>query len=274
MVATKLFALAILLGTAAAAYAQRPGDLMVTPTRLALDEKGRTGDITLLNRSSRTMRYRLTLVDMEMSEDGILTRVATGSGRSAASLLRLSPREIVLQPGVSQRIKIAVFFPAGQADGELRSHLAFEPIATPRPADTHEASSSTTLRLNFDLRSVVTIPVIVRHGKVAASTAITDPSVARSGKDWIAKFKLERSGTRSVRGDVSVVFTPAKGGSKMVLGTIEALPVYVPNSSRYVTLRLSRDPSTLGKGTIEFVFTEPDRSRGGAAARANLALQG
>src|SRR4051812_36562390 len=106
MVANKIIALTMLLGIAATSFAQRPGDLMVTPTRLALDEKDRTGDITLLNRSTRTMRYRLTLVDMEMSQDGILSRVPTGSGLSAASLLRLSPREIVLQPGVSQRIKV------------------------------------------------------------------------------------------------------------------------------------------------------------------------
>jgi len=274
MLTSKSIAILVAISSATVAFCQRPGDLVVTPTRIVLDDKGRSGDITLLNRSARPMRYRLTLVDMEMTQDGILKRVPTGSGHSAVNVLRLSPREIVLAPGTSQRIKIAAFFPAGQPDGELRSHLAFEPIAPPKEPMLAESDDPNAVRISFDIRSVVTIPVVARHGKTAATATIVEPEVIRADKGWDARFKIQRSGTRSVRGDVKVSFIPAKGGPVVLLGQIAALPVYFPNSDRIVTVRLSQDVAALGKGTIEITFAEPERMRGSTSTKASIAAPG
>src|SRR5436190_4061899 len=126
----KFFRFSLLLPSAflaAIASSQGPGDLIISPTRILLDDKSRSGDITIVNHGSQAVRYRLSLVEMEMNGEGGLKRVPS-SPNSAAAMLKLSPREILLEPGASQRIKVAAYFPAGLPDREVRSHLAFEPI--------------------------------------------------------------------------------------------------------------------------------------------------
>lgn len=248
--------------------AQRPGDLVVTPTRIILDDKARSGDVTLVNRGSQTVRYRLTLVDMEMLPDGQLKRVSS-SANSAIGFLRLSPREVVLEPGVSQRIKVAATFPVGMGDQEIRSHLAFEPISIPKlPADRQEASS--TLKLSFVLRSVVTIPVIARHGHPSASAEIGDCTVSKDAEGFFARFKLSRSGSRTIRGDVSATFVSANGSRKTDLGFISGLPLYFPNTDRIVIVRFTQDVRSLGKGEILIRFEE-GRSRGAVMVKTTVA---
>jgi len=267
---SRIILIGVTAALAAVTLAQMPGDLVVTPTRVVLDDKSRSGDITLVNRSSQTVRYRLSLIDMEMSEDGMLIRTQSDEN-SAASILRLSPREIVLEPGVSQRIKIAAYFPTGMADRELRSHLEFEPISTPR---SRTADPGTTFKLSLELRSIVTIPVIARHGRLFAEASISDAKLITDATGSAVQFKISRTGTRSIRGDIDLTFQPASGGAKVLLGHVEALPVYFPNADRIVTIRLKRDVSSLGKGEIQISFVEPERSRGAAAARSAVQLMG
>jgi hypothetical protein len=267
--ATNLVTISLALTAVASALSQRPGDLVVTPTRVLLDDKTKSGDITLVNRGSQTMRYRLSFVDMEMGEDGALHRVSS-IDNSAAPILRLSPREIVLEPGVSQRIKVAAYFPIGSGDKELRSHLCFEPIATPRSGGSRQVE--TGLRVSLDVRSVVTIPVIAHHGRLFATTAISEAALSSDNDGSAVRFRLARTGSRTIRGDVNVAFVPSNGGAKTPLGYIAGLPVYFPNPSRIVTVRLNRDIRSLGKGEIEISFAEAERSRGAAMARAVVEL--
>jgi P pilus assembly chaperone PapD len=74
-------ALIVSLANAAAAMAmsQSMGDLIVSPTRILLDEKTKSTDVMLVNRSTKAIRYRLNIVEMEMSEDGLMKRVQGGS---------------------------------------------------------------------------------------------------------------------------------------------------------------------------------------------------
>ncbi|HWA84560.1 MAG TPA: hypothetical protein VG820_14045, partial [Fimbriimonadaceae bacterium] len=174
--------------------------------------------------------------------------------------------------GDSQRIKIAAFLPAGAPDEELRSHLAFEPISLPRPPG-QPSGEGRSLRLSLELRSVVTVPVIVRHGYLSAAASISDAAVGQDKDGSFAIFRLNRTGNRSLRGDVTVSFAPAGGGNKISLGLIVGLPVYCPNSGRLVKVRLTHDISSLGKGEIEIGFVEPERSRGAAAARSAVELK-
>jgi len=245
---------------------------VVTPTRILLSDKAKSSDITIVNRGSQTVRYRLTLVDMAMSEDGVLHRVPA-SDNSAIPILRLSPREILLEPGVSQRIKIAAYFPAGSSEKEFRSHLAFEPIAIPKVSPQPE-SATDTLKLTFELRSVVTIPIVAQHGRLNGSITMSDGEVVKDPDGWIARCKLSRNGERTIRGDLVVSFKPANGGARVELGSIAGLPVYFPNADRVVAVRLNRDIRSLEKGEIEISYAEAQRARGAAAAKMVVELPG
>src|SRR5205807_2370467 len=166
--------------------------------------------------------YRLTLVDMEMSEEGVLRRVPAAEN-SAGGVLKLSPREVVLEPGSSQRIKVAAYFPPGTAERELRSHLAFEPIALPKVASPVEPNPG--LRLSLEVRSIVSIPVTAQHGRLSAAVSMSEASITQDQEGWVARVKLSRTGNRSVRGDLVVTFTPAGGAKTILIGEITALPV-------------------------------------------------
>lgn len=269
-VKTRLIATAILAATSTLAFCQGLGDLVVTPTRVVLGDKLKSADIMLLNRSMQPIRYRLTLVDMEMSEGGLMRRVEPGVGQSAINLLRLSPREIVLQPGESQRIKIAAIMPLSLAEGEYRSHLAFEPVSAAKPEDAGQATDG-GVTLKFQIRSVVTIPVFVRHGRVAATATMSDATLGTDATGQFVRFTLHRVGNRSIRGDVEAVFQPTSG-KPISIGKIAGLPVYCPNEDRIVTVRLTQNISSLGKGEIEVSFTEPDQARSTVAAMATIGI--
>lgn len=270
----RIKALLLLLATVVAGTApcQNPGDLIVTPTRILLDDKGRSGDITLVNRGLQPIRYRLSLVDMAMDEQGALRRVPS-TPNSAASALRLSPREILLQPGAAQRIKILVTFPRDMAEGELRSHLAFEPIATPR-APHPSISDASGIRLSFEVRSVVTIPVIAQHGSLTATAALDQVELHHQPGEPAISFRLARNGNRTIRGDLTVTFKPDGKGAPVVLARVTGLPVYFPNSRRTMRVRLERSHRGLGKGRVEVVFAEPSRVKGAAIARAAVDVSG
>ena len=270
IVKIRLIAIAILAATTTLAFCQGLGDLVVTPTRVVLGDKLKSADIMLLNRSMQPIRYRLTLVDMEMSEDGLMRRIDAGSSQSAINLLRLSPREILLQPGESQRIKIAAIMPLSLAEGEFRSHLAFEPVSAPKPEETGQATDG-GVTLKFQIRSVVTIPIVVRHGHVAATASISDATFGTDTTGQFVRFTLHRAGNRSIRGDVDAVFKPTSGKA-IPIGKIAGLPVYCPNEDRIVTVRLTQSISSLGKGVIEVSFTEPDQSRSNVAAKATIGI--
>lgn len=265
----KILFASVCLSLACLCTAQRVGDLVVTPTRLGLDDKVRSASITVVNRGSQTVRYRLNVVDMDMSLDGVLSRTQNPTQNSASALLRLSPREVVLEPGAAQRIRILATF-GDQKDGEFRSHLAFEPIKGPNDLFATSSSDEQGLRINLETRAVVTIPLILNHGKGVASTSVTDCSLTRNKATWIAQFTLHREGNRTVRGDVSVLFKPTSGGKPLLLGQILALPVYFPNDRRRVRLQLKGDLLSLGKGTIEFKFAETERAKGGASSAATI----
>jgi P pilus assembly chaperone PapD len=259
------------LAAACIGLCQRPGDLVIAPTRIVLDDKNRVNEINLVNTGAQSVRYRITIVDMEMSEDGAMKRIQS-SDTSAAGILRLSPREVLLQPGVSQRIKIAALFPEGAQDRELRSHLSFEQILPPREGNPSPDGPGSGLSIRLNVRSVVTIPVICRHGRLFAETSISSASIENDQTGSSVRFALTRTGSRSVRGDVTVLFEPTDGGAKVLLGRIVGLPVYCPNADRIVTLRLARDVRSLGKGSVIVSFAEPDKSRGAATARSVIRL--
>jgi hypothetical protein len=158
-------------------------------------------------------------------------------------------------------------------DGELRSHLVFEPISVNAPAPSQSGDGS-QLSLSLEFRSVVSIPVIVRHGRLGATATLSEATIARAGTDWVAKFKLGRSGNRSLRGDLIATFISSDGTRKTSLGKLAGLAVYCPNTERVVEMHLERDPSSLGKGKIELKFAEIDKSRGAAETKAEIAVVG
>lgn len=252
------------------------GGVLVAPTRVVFEGRQRTAQLTVVNRGNAPALYRVTLVRMRMTPSGSITYVSKGLPGEffADSLVRFSPRQILLNPGVPQTIRLLLRVPEGLPDGEYRSHLHIREIPTLAREDP-AAADSAGRGWQVRMRPLVgaAIPVIVRHGVTAAALRLSDLRLA-SARDTVGdaqlSVRINRSGTRSVYGDAVVTYAPSDG-TPTVVGAMYGLAVYTPDSSRTIQIPLKELPVHRGRpGRIDVVFRETSRDD---AQQAQAALE-
>ncbi len=269
--------LALALALLAAPLLAR-ADLMLNPTRIVFDKNQRAAQIDLINNGTETATYRISVVNRRMSEIGdfqIADKAEAGE-QFADSMLVYSPRQVVLAPGSSQLVRVLVRKPADLASGEYRSHLIFDRIAAPNSTNSVASGNEPPPgEVGIQLTALVgvSIPVIVRHGETAATVAISDIKLLPpSGADElpVMSFTLERSGNRSVYGDLTISFTP-EGGKEAVVGKASGVAVYVPNPLRRAKLGVRpASGSSFGRGTFSVKYTERREEGGKVMAQASF----
>lgn len=245
------------------------GELMVHPTRLVFDGNTRTAQVDVINSGTETMTYRISVIRRRMNDTGDFVPVdepAAGE-RFSDEMIRYSPRQVVLPPGGAQAVRLQIRKPAELEDGEYRAHLLFRalPPAESRAAQTAPAGGTD---LEIDLHAVysVSIPVIVRHGTTAAEVAIRDVAV----HDGALTFTLDRKGTRSVYGDLTVTWRAPRGAQR-VIARANGVAVYTPNATRRV--RLPLPPGTLSAGELHVAFAERRQQAGRVEAESRIAVR-
>jgi P pilus assembly chaperone PapD len=217
------------------------GDLMIAPTRVVLDDKRRSADITLNNRGEKEATFRISLVRMRMLENGEYQKVEdTKPGEAYADeVIRYSPRQVTLKPGQSQTVKFAVKNLSNVAPGEYRVHAMFR--GNPDESKGTDIEQTTTDNDKIAVRLIpvygVTIPVIVRHGDLNATASIS--SAQKQGKKVVVT--LSRQGNRSLFGDV--VVTNKSGAT---VGEVRGISVFVPNAKRVVQVELNDEADGSG----------------------------
>src|SRR5688572_9421961 len=131
-----LAAAAILL----AAFAAHAG-VNVAPTRLVLEHGSREGEFVVVNPGTTTERYRVTLVNRCMGDDGrIVDAPSALPGDSFEdALIHFMPRLLVLRPNEPETVRVRIE-PRGELIwGEYRSHLMLEQIPQPPAAPAPDA---------------------------------------------------------------------------------------------------------------------------------------
>jgi len=209
------------------------GSFTVAPTRLVLEMPGHSGELTLVNTGHEKATYRLTLVDMQMDENGALREAdSTASPEPFADgLIRYSPHQVELEPGIPQTIRLLVEHADPLPPGEYRSHLLIRAIPP-----TFESDSGGARDFSVALTPVygIAVPVIVRHGSTAASAAIQNLRLLPAdGAPARVAFDVMRSGNRSVYGSVHVELV-RQGRRPLEVGLLRGVAVYVPNLRRRV----------------------------------------
>lgn len=251
-------------------------DLMVAPTRIIFDKNQRSAQLDLINSGSETATYRISVVNRRMGENGEFSAIdSPGPGEQfAGELLRYSPRQVVLAPGAGQAVRIMLRKPAGLAAGEYRSHLIFEKIAAAKGATSIEALDAPPGEISVQLTMLagLSIPVIVRHGETAATVTLSGLELLQpvAGQAPTLALVMQRSGNRSVYGDLAATFTP-QGGVAGEVGKVGGVAVYTPNPLRRVKLELK--PPTglvLARGTLRVTFSERQDAGGKLLAEAAI----
>ncbi|KEO89465.1 hypothetical protein EH31_12530 [Erythrobacter longus] len=240
------------LSGALSTSAQAQGDLLVAPTRVILDGSRGT-EVILSNIGSEEATYRIGLELRRMTEDGRLVEVEKSEANSveeaSLGMIRYAPRRIALPPGQPQAVRLAARPGAELPDGEYRVHMSFKAIPRPREVTEEETRSDA---VTFRLVPIygITIPIIVRHGRVEAQVALTQPSIVAGENGPELAMSIERSGESSTYGVLSVV----KPGVPDPIILAGGIAVYPEVGSREVRIQLTDEQvaQIKGPGRIEY----------------------
>jgi P pilus assembly chaperone PapD len=254
---------------ATAAQEQRgPGDLLIAPTRVVFEGRLRTAEVTLVNVGSATATFRISLINLRMDENGGTKEIESAGAAPgelfANDLIRFSPRQVTLEPHVAQTVRLQVRKPADLAPGEYRSHLLFRGVPAAEPAAHTDAEPATAVNIKLTAIYGISIPVIVRQGESPATVALSDLAVVPptgAEKAPSLRFRINRSGSQSVFGDLTVTFVPA-GGKPKVVGISNGIAVYTPNPSRVAGIVLHLPPDVaLKNGLLNLTYRKQERAK-------------
>jgi P pilus assembly chaperone PapD len=252
-------------------------DLMLFPTRVVFEKNQRTTQVDLLNNGTEAATYRISLINRRMSESGELQPADTPLAGElfASELVQFSPRQVTLQPGTSQTVRVMVRKPAELAPGEYRSHLQFQRMPDSKGASSVESKPSDSKEIGIFLNALVgvSIPVIVRHEATSASVSLSNLELQRpAGAPPVLALQFDRSGNRSVYGDLAISFTP-RGGAEQEVGRANGVAVYSPNALRRARLPLAPPKGvTLAQGTLRVAYRDRPEAGGALLAEGTLVL--
>jgi len=267
-----IFSLILVLGTAGltAAPARAAGGLVVTPQLVELDSRTRSQVLTLANRGNEAETYRISIVNYRMDEQGNLhpaEQPADGEG-FANALFRYAPRQITLEPGSPQTVRILYRRPANLQEGEYRSHLLFQQVPKANAPDATQSGGGGGLSLQIQTVFGITIPVIVRHGALQAEGGLQQlQSVSLPDGRPAIRLRIARSGAKSLRGDLVALI-----GDEEV-GRLNNVAVYLSTPHRDVYLPLNPDSLSGASGReVQVEYRERQDHGGGFLAGGKLRL--
>jgi hypothetical protein len=256
------------------------GGLLVAPTRIVLGPRERVAELTLINRGEQTLIYRLALVNKKMTEQGALEDVSPEEAGpfSAARLVVYAPRQVVMGPGEEQKVRFLVRRPADLQPGEYRSHLLIQAEASAASTAGAEAptdSKEPRARIGVRANPAISIPVIVRHGVGSAKVSLTDLALLPSdpgGGGSAVSFRLNREGSQSTYGDVTVTYLPAGEREGQTVGVLRGVAVYTPNATRLVKVAIAESSRLQPGGRLRVSYGSPGEGKGDAMADGEITL--
>lgn len=256
----QLFLFCLIITVQQESYAA--GQLMVSPSRVVFEGKMRSEKITLINSGSETGHYRISFVRRNMTESGTLSEIKENEpGNYSDTMIRYSPRQITLPPGKAQVVRLQLRKPRELEDGEYRSHMLFQSLPDPKSTSIKNTQEDDK-KLHVQLVPVIgiTIPIIVRQGKLTADISLSDFEIKLDntvkGKQTLS-MKLNREGNSSAYGDFMIEFTP-KNGNAVVVAQAKGVAIYTPNKQRSFEIVLQvPEGTTLANGELHIKYTDP-----------------
>lgn len=263
-----------LLLLAALCHAQGVGDLAVSPTRILLEGRTRTAEVVLTNKGREPATYRVSFTHTRMDESGDVAECPKEPGQvTAEDLVRFSPREVKLAPGISQVVRIQLRKPEDLPAGEYRSQMLFRavpPAQALEPAGPDDGKQELTI----SIRPIfgISIPVLVHHGETSCTLTLADlefvPAKAK-GEPPTLSLRLLREGNQSMSGTLQATWAPRNG--KAVLAGEAPRAIYHPLPFIRVSLPLDKaGAGDLAGGTLKVAFTPRDAKAPVAQATLDL----
>lgn len=229
----------------------------ILPRKILLDDRQRSGDLTILNMGQEQNHVRIELISYRQKPDGAYEEL-TGPLNPAfdpENVVRLSPRQFVLPPNGRQKVRFTIQNMADLPDGEYRFHVKavsfddadFSVRRTPERGST----------MAFKMNVAVAIPVIIRKGQIAAEAKIENVNyTAATQSSYNAPtltFDIKRTGQAGVMGTVRALQQQDGSSEYKEIGIVSNLNVFSEVETRRVEMPLNEVPSS---GPIKLVYTD------------------
>lgn len=263
---------AALIGTVMTPALAAGGDLLVAPTRIVLDGQRGT-EVILNNVGDEVATYRISLELRRMNEDGRLDDIskeeANALEQAALKMIRFAPRRVTLPPNQPQAIRIGIRPPTDLPDGEYRAHMLFRAIPKARPVTASTDQPTDGLAIALTPIYGITIPIIVRKGRLEATASIANGRIERGEEGPALTFDLARQGESSTFGEIRVT----KPGLDEPLLVARGVAVYPELEGRTVRFRIPEELALQMTGPVSIAYYEAANAGGGLIAKMDTVLQ-
>jgi hypothetical protein len=251
-------------------------DIMISPIYLILDDRDRSGQVTLLNTTNTTNVYRLEWSLYRQKEDGsydVLDDVPAGQ-IDPRRFIRFSPRQITLLPQTRQMVRVQVQKPADLPEGEYRLHMTFKRLPNVDNV-TEDPENKRGMSMELRVTLGVSMPVVVRHGPYDAKVSIVDAKFApidKSIEDPAVKSRLmvrvNRTGKHGTYGRLRVLWE--KDGVTTQVGTLNNFSVFAESATRLAAIPMTVDQ--VDRGQLRVVYEGDGPQRGAVLASQTIQI--
>jgi P pilus assembly chaperone PapD len=252
--------------------------LVVTPIRVIFDGRTRSAVMLLVNTDRKAHTYRLGWELMKASETGQYHEVPIDpkDPHSVTNMVIFSPRQVRIDSGGQQSIRLSLRKPADLPPGEYRAHLTFVSM----PGDEEEVhlgdggkkGSSFNLKVSLS----VAVPIIVRNSggsNLSQDISISEPSLVaplatnKNGMPSMRFSLVHAVGANSTYGRIRVYM---EGDKERQIGVLNNLSVYPEQAKRIVNVTLS-EPVPQGS-RLKIVYEGAQEYKGKTLAEKEIAV--
>lgn len=248
-------------------WAAKSAQMLLSPTRIIIEDGKRFATVTVRNNGDATGRYRVEFVDTKMAENGSIKILEEGQKDefSALDIISFSPKGMTLKPDEYQTVRILIKNNT-LPDGEYKSHLQVRMTENNMDPETGTPSSEGASVMLKPLVTTV-IPVIVRKGQTSFDLKMDDAKLVMGGGEGKqvpeVQVALSMSGNRSALGDIKVTHI-APDGKESQLAFFRGIAIYrgVAKRTQSVVLDVPQGINIhSGKLLVSFLSQENEGSR-------------
>ncbi|MDA8134413.1 MAG: fimbria/pilus periplasmic chaperone [Desulfobacteraceae bacterium] len=240
-------------------FGQQDTAVLMAPTRVVFEGRTRATTVKLINPNKTPQTYQISLISIRMDEYGARTEALEPNEAElfARSMVQFSPKRATLAPQGWQTVRVMVRKPADLPEGEYRAQLKVSPVPGEKAPDSRENTEK--IAINIDIVFHVSIPIIIRHGKVDAAVAPLAPRLITRDQGHFLETRIERSGAASVFADVKAFFTPLdRPGQRIPVGEVKGISIYAQNPDQTIYLPV-KDKNVLTRGKVDIEITNREK---------------
>lgn len=180
------------------AFSQKPAyATFISPSRIVINDGETAKAITIFNRTREPLIYTFLWERRYMNETGETIKLTEGeiapTYLPADDFTIFSPRQVIINPGEHQRVRILARRPADLPNGEYHSHLLVRPRSVKNNKDetNYNSGFGGTIKIEANL----SLPVFVRKGQTEFTAEVENIHFVQENNKEVVKLNINNNGS-------------------------------------------------------------------------------